>query len=90
MTVAGRAVAPNVHSRFPSDVPRRGRNVRLTSTPALRSRIVYVYTFAATVRAIPGLSRQTPSPRMTVRRIEHGRPDEIQHRAIDLRPLWLY
>jgi hypothetical protein len=44
----------------------QGRSLRpLTSTPAGRSLNLYVETLATTMRAVSGLSRQTPSLRMT-------------------------
>jgi hypothetical protein len=59
--------------------------------PAWPASAFYAETFATNMRAISGLSRQTPSLRMT-----KSRPDrnmtlhKIQHRRIDLRPLRLH
>src|ERR1700693_313446 len=48
----------------------------------------YVETLATTIRAISGLSRQTPSLRMTKSAGSKTCPlDEVQHHAIRLRPL---
>ena len=48
----------------------------------------YVEILATTIRAISGLSRQTPSLRIVKSAgIEHGRLDEVQDGPVDLRPL---
>jgi hypothetical protein len=51
----------------------------------------FLETFATTIRAISGLSRQTPSLRMTkIGWIEDVPLHKIQHCAIGLRPFRLH
>jgi hypothetical protein len=55
------------------------------------SKIFYAETFATTARAISGLSRQTPSVRMTKSAGSKTVPfDEIKHRSINLRSFQLH
>jgi hypothetical protein len=55
------------------------------------SKIFYAETFATTIRAISGLSRQTPSVRMTKSAgSENVSLDEIQHGAINVLPFRLH
>ena len=55
------------------------------------SKIFYAETFATTIRAISGLSRQTPSVRMTKSAGSKTCPlTKSKHRTINLRPLRLH
>jgi hypothetical protein len=72
---------------FPETIPVGPLSI---DSGPLASKIFYVDTFATITRAISGLSRHTPSPRMTkIGRVENLLLDEIQHRAVDLGSLRL-